>query len=193
MLWGKKHIFINLSWQGGYGPILSSFEVLEVPKRHRSSTFWPGLLKTLAPLAPFTLGHYKSLYWFQSFVSVSVVFWVVLGGPQNKKVVRTFYNGVWSPPPVFNNYKKKQTFYFWMVSLRDHIRYQNVWGVLWHINLFPGWFFHSIWHHVILAVFWPFGLFFGHFGPTWTRNYTWIGYKNVQHIFSHCLRYVMAH
>ena len=30
------------------------------------------------------------------------------------------------------------------------------WGVFWHINLFPGWFFHSIWRHVILAVFWPF-------------------------------------
>ena len=50
MLWRKKHIFINPSWQGGYGPILSSFEVLEVPILHRSSTFWPGLLKTPAPL-----------------------------------------------------------------------------------------------------------------------------------------------
>ena len=39
MLWRKKHIFINPSWQGGYGPILSSFEVLEVPILHRSSTF----------------------------------------------------------------------------------------------------------------------------------------------------------
>ena len=39
MLWGKKHIFINISWHGGYGLILSSFAVLEVPKINRSSTF----------------------------------------------------------------------------------------------------------------------------------------------------------
>ena len=37
MLWRKKHIVINLSWHGGYGPLLSSFEVLEVPKTHNSS------------------------------------------------------------------------------------------------------------------------------------------------------------
>ena len=37
MLWRKKHIFINISWHGGYGPLLSSFEVLEVPKTDNSS------------------------------------------------------------------------------------------------------------------------------------------------------------
>ena len=37
MLWRKKHIVINLSWHGGYGSLLSSFEVLEVPKTHNSS------------------------------------------------------------------------------------------------------------------------------------------------------------
>ena len=37
MLWRKKHIFINLSLHGGYGPLLSSFEVLEVPKTDNSS------------------------------------------------------------------------------------------------------------------------------------------------------------
>ena len=37
MLWRKKHIVINLSWHGGYGPLLSSFEVLEVPKTDKSS------------------------------------------------------------------------------------------------------------------------------------------------------------
>ena len=43
MLWRKKHIFINLSWRGGYGPLLSSFEVLEVPKTDNSSIVWRGL------------------------------------------------------------------------------------------------------------------------------------------------------
>ena len=71
MLWRKKHIFINPSWQGGYGPILSSFEVLEVPKLHRSSTFWPGLLKTPAPLK--TPGSFKNMWpcghtWFLNLV-----------------------------------------------------------------------------------------------------------------------------
>ena len=37
MLWRKKPIVINLSWHGGYGPLLSSFEVLEVPKTNNSS------------------------------------------------------------------------------------------------------------------------------------------------------------
>ena len=37
MLWRKKHIVINLSWHGGYGSLLSSFEVLEVPKTDNSS------------------------------------------------------------------------------------------------------------------------------------------------------------
>ena len=35
MLWRKKHIFINISWHGGYGPLLSLFEDLEVPKLHK--------------------------------------------------------------------------------------------------------------------------------------------------------------
>ena len=43
MLWRKKHIVINLSWHGGYGPLLSSFEVLEVPKTDNSSIVWRGL------------------------------------------------------------------------------------------------------------------------------------------------------
>ena len=50
MSWRKKHIFINLSWHGGHGPLLSPFEGLEVPKLYRSSIVWPGLSKTPAPL-----------------------------------------------------------------------------------------------------------------------------------------------
>ena len=37
MLWRKKHIFINISWQGGYGQLLSLFEDMEVPKTDNSS------------------------------------------------------------------------------------------------------------------------------------------------------------
>ena len=37
MLWRKKYIFINLSWQGGYGLLLSSFKVPEVTKTDKSS------------------------------------------------------------------------------------------------------------------------------------------------------------
>ena len=37
MLWPKNHIFINISWHGSCGPLLSSFEVLEVPKTDKSS------------------------------------------------------------------------------------------------------------------------------------------------------------
>ena len=37
MLWRKKHIFINISWHMGYGPLLSLFEDLEVPKTDKSS------------------------------------------------------------------------------------------------------------------------------------------------------------
>ena len=51
MSWRKKHIFINLSWHGGHGPLLSPFEGLEVPKLYRSSIVWPGLSKTPAPLS----------------------------------------------------------------------------------------------------------------------------------------------
>ena len=40
MLWRKKHIFINISWHGGHGPLLSLFEDLEVPKRDKSSIVW---------------------------------------------------------------------------------------------------------------------------------------------------------
>ena len=40
----------NLSWHGGYGPLLSLFEHLEVPKIHRLPIVWPGLSKTPAPL-----------------------------------------------------------------------------------------------------------------------------------------------
>ena len=36
MLWRKKHIFINISWHGGYGPLLSLFEDLEVLILHKS-------------------------------------------------------------------------------------------------------------------------------------------------------------
>ena len=32
----QKNIFINLSWHVGYGPLLSPFEVLEVPKTDNS-------------------------------------------------------------------------------------------------------------------------------------------------------------
>ena len=47
MLWRKKYIFINLSWHGGYGLLLSPFEAPEVPK----TIVWPGLSKTPAHLA----------------------------------------------------------------------------------------------------------------------------------------------
>ena len=50
MLWRKKHIVINLSWHGGYGPLLSSFEVLEVPKTHNSSIVWRHHSKSPVPL-----------------------------------------------------------------------------------------------------------------------------------------------
>ena len=36
MFWRKKYIFINLSWHGGYGPLLSLFEDLEVTILHKS-------------------------------------------------------------------------------------------------------------------------------------------------------------
>ena len=51
MLWRKKHIVINLSWHGGYGPLLSLFEDLEVLILHKSPIVWPGLSKTSAPSA----------------------------------------------------------------------------------------------------------------------------------------------
>ena len=55
MLWRKKHIVINLSWHGGYGPLLSSFEVLEVSKTHNSSIVWRHHSKSPVPLTPGTL------------------------------------------------------------------------------------------------------------------------------------------
>lgn len=36
MLWPKNHIFINISWHGSCGPLLSPFEHLEVPVPHKS-------------------------------------------------------------------------------------------------------------------------------------------------------------
>ena len=39
MLWRKKYIFINLSWHGGCGQLLSSFDDLEVPLPHNFVTF----------------------------------------------------------------------------------------------------------------------------------------------------------
>ena len=51
ILWRKKYFFIHLSWHGGYGPLLSLFEDLEVPKLHKSPIVWPGLPKTSAPLS----------------------------------------------------------------------------------------------------------------------------------------------
>ena len=50
MLWRKKHIVINLSWHGGYGSLLSSFEVLEVPKTDNSSIVWRHHSKSPVPL-----------------------------------------------------------------------------------------------------------------------------------------------
>ena len=52
ILWLQKYLFINLSWHGGCGTLLSSFEDLEVPKTPKSSIFWPGLPKTPAPQRP---------------------------------------------------------------------------------------------------------------------------------------------
>ena len=50
MLWHKKNLFINLRWHVGYGPLLSPFEVLEVPKTDNAPIVSPGLSKTPAPL-----------------------------------------------------------------------------------------------------------------------------------------------
>ena len=36
IIWLKNDIFINLSWHGGCGPLLSPFEHLEVPVPHKS-------------------------------------------------------------------------------------------------------------------------------------------------------------
>ena len=42
MLWRKKHIFINISWHGDYGPLLSLFEDLEVAFIPIAwGVFWP--------------------------------------------------------------------------------------------------------------------------------------------------------
>ena len=43
MLWRKKYIFINLSWHGGCGQLLSSFDDLEVPLPHKSFITLPVL------------------------------------------------------------------------------------------------------------------------------------------------------
>ena len=51
MSWRKKHIFINLSWHGGHGPLLSLFEDLEVLILHKSPIVWPDLSKTSAPFS----------------------------------------------------------------------------------------------------------------------------------------------
>ena len=67
MLCRKKHFFINISWHGGYGPLLSLFEDLEVPILHKSPIVWPGLSKTSAPL-----------YCSQRFTQTNVKFQLVL-------------------------------------------------------------------------------------------------------------------
>ena len=46
ILWLQAYIFINIRWHVDCGPLLSPFEVLEVPKTHNL----PGLSKSPAPL-----------------------------------------------------------------------------------------------------------------------------------------------
>ena len=43
IIWLKNDIFINLSWHGGCGPLLSLFEHLEVPFAHKSFITLPVL------------------------------------------------------------------------------------------------------------------------------------------------------
>ena len=50
MLWRKKHIFINISWHGGCGPLLSPFEHLEVPVPHKSFVTSPNFSEYPVPL-----------------------------------------------------------------------------------------------------------------------------------------------
>ena len=55
MLWPKNHIFINISWHGSCGPLLSSFEVLEVPKTDKSSIVWRHHSKSPVPICHYRL------------------------------------------------------------------------------------------------------------------------------------------
>ena len=64
------------------------------------------------------------------------------------------------------------------------------WDVFWPIIQFPGRFFCSIWHPVILAIFDPKTPIFG---PTWTWNDTWMGHKSAQNIFPHWLGCALVH
>ena len=60
MLWRKKHKFINLSWHGGYGLILSLFEQLEVSVPHNCFITLPGLSEKPVPLEGQTKSSEKS-------------------------------------------------------------------------------------------------------------------------------------
>ena len=71
MLWPKNHIFINISWHGSCGPLLSSFEVLEVPKTDKSSIVWRHHSKTPVPLKKPRDGDNSTTY--RLYASASVV------------------------------------------------------------------------------------------------------------------------
>ena len=85
MLWPKNHIFINISWHGSCGPLLSSFEVLEVPKTDKSSIVWRHHSKTPVPLVC-TGGHSTTWNFHEKFTTWcsnekgggSKAFWTIL-------------------------------------------------------------------------------------------------------------------
>ena len=54
MLWRKKYIFINLSWHGGCGQLLSLFDDLEVPLAHNFFVTLPGLSEQPVPFTKST-------------------------------------------------------------------------------------------------------------------------------------------
>ena len=62
MLWPKNHIFINISWHGSCGPLLSSFEVLEVPKTDKSSIVWRHHSKSPVPLDVFSFWQFRKMW-----------------------------------------------------------------------------------------------------------------------------------
>ena len=94
MSWRKKHIFINLSWHGGHGPLLSPFEGLEVPKLYRSSIVWPGLSKTPAPFQPCGSHSFASSVhcWTQDLAKILESFWAcyIRFSLGNKKLALSF-------------------------------------------------------------------------------------------------------
>ena len=64
---GQNIIVINLSWHGGYGPFLSSFEVLDVPKTDNSSIVLRHHSKSSVPLG-------KHSYWLAGVAATVSLF-----------------------------------------------------------------------------------------------------------------------